>query len=581
MLATLGGNCTLPVGAFAEPTGPTSREPTGPAGAVSGLLASGDGHTVIRVTRHGDDPEAVGAAVARALLERGRRGHRGLRRPAGRGAVTVYLVGAGPGDPGLLTRRGAALLARADVVLHDRLVSPAVLDLVPSSALVIDVGKDPDTAAGGAGRQEEIARLLVEHGRASAVVVRLKGGDPFLFGRGGEEVEALAQAGLAWEVVPGVTSAFGVPAAVGIPVTQRGVAASVTVVTGRVGEPDGTSEHDWEALARVGGTLVILMGMTTRAAIAAALVQGGRAPDTPVAVIASGTTASQRVKRTTLAGLADVELGPPAVIVVGPVAALGPARPPPPRCRAVRWPGARWWSPAPADGRAASSDALERAGATALELPLTRQVEPADGGAALRRAAAAVQDNDWVVLTSVNAVDRFMGALRDARALGVGAGGRGGTGHGGRAAPDRRGARPGAGRAQRTRAGRGVPRRAAPVVARVLFPSADLAPDDHSRGARAGRGGTSAVVEAYRTVARAAPEPALLDRVAAADALTLTATSARAGVRGPAHARPAGRCPRRRTSCASGRRRPRRPGRPGSTACTRPGARRPRASSTS
>ena len=237
--------------------------------------------------------------------------------------MTVYLVGAGPGDPGLLTRRGAALLARADVVLHDRLVSPAVLDLVPSSALVIDVGKDPDTPTGGAGRQEEIARLLVEYGRASAVVVRLKGGDPFLFGRGGEEVEVLAEAGVAWEVVPGVTSAFGVPAAAGIPVTQRGVAASVTVVTGRVGESEGTSEHDWEALARIGGTLVILMGMANRAAIAAALVQGGRAPDTAVAVIASGTTASQRVTRTTLGGLADVDLGPPAVIVVGPVAALG------------------------------------------------------------------------------------------------------------------------------------------------------------------------------------------------------------------------------------------------------------------
>jgi uroporphyrin-III C-methyltransferase/precorrin-2 dehydrogenase/sirohydrochlorin ferrochelatase len=212
--------------------------------------------------------------------------------------VTVYLVGAGPGDPGLLTQRGAALLARADVVLHDRLVSAAVLDLVPPSALVIDVGKESDTPDGGKNLQKKIAGLLVEHGRASAVVVRLKGGDPFLFGRGGEEVEALARAGIAWEVVPGVTSAFGVPAAVGIPVTQRGVAASVTVVTGRVGESDGTTEHDWEALARVGGTLVVLMGMTNRGAIAAALVKGGRSPDTAVAVIASGTTASERVVRT-------------------------------------------------------------------------------------------------------------------------------------------------------------------------------------------------------------------------------------------------------------------------------------------
>ena len=131
-------------------------------------------------------------------------------------------------------------MARADVVLHDRLVSPAVLDLVPDSAELIDVGKDPETAAGGAARQEEIARLLVEHGRRSAVVVRLKGGDPFLFGRGGEEVDVLVEAGIPWEVVPGVTSAFGVPAAVGIPVTQRGLASSVTVVTGRVGDPPGS-----------------------------------------------------------------------------------------------------------------------------------------------------------------------------------------------------------------------------------------------------------------------------------------------------------------------------------------------------
>ena len=258
--------------------------------------------------------------------------------------MTVYLVGAGPGDPGLLTRRGAELLARADVVLHDRLVSAAVLDLVPPGAQLIDVGKGPAArsaagpgaagpgagsgAGGGAGqedRQDEIARLLVEHGRRSEVVVRLKGGDPFVFGRGGEEVEVLARAGIPWEVVPGVSSAFGVPAAVGIPATQRGLASSVTVVTGRAGEAGADAGPDWEALARTGGTLVVLMGMTTRAAIADALVRGGRAPGTPVAVIQAGTTPAQRVVRTTLARLADVELGPPAVIVIGPVAALGGA----------------------------------------------------------------------------------------------------------------------------------------------------------------------------------------------------------------------------------------------------------------
>jgi uroporphyrinogen III methyltransferase/synthase len=436
--------------------------------------------------------------------------------------VTVYLVGAGPGDPGLLTRRGAVLLARADVVLHDRLVSPAVLDLVPSSALVVDVGKDPDSPAGGAGRQEEIARLLVEHGRAAGVVVRLKGGDPFLFGRGGEEVEVLARAGIAWEVVPGVTSAFGVPAAAGIPVTQRGVAASVTVVTGRVGEPDGTDDHDWSALARAGGTLVILMGMTTRAAIAAALIEGGRAPETPVAVIARGTLASQRVARTTLAGLPDVDLGPPAVIVVGPVAALGMHEPP------ARAPG-------PLAGRTVVVtrsgerardlvDALERAGATALELPLTRQVDPADGGAALAAAAAAVRDNGWVVVTSVNAAERLMAALRDAREL-----------HGvsvaavGPATADalrRGGIEPDLVPAEHSAHGlvESFPDAAEAGSRRVLFPCADLAPGTIPEGLGQ-KGWDVHRVEAYRTVPRPAPEAALLDRVAAADAATFTAGS--------------------------------------------------------
>jgi uroporphyrinogen III methyltransferase/synthase len=436
--------------------------------------------------------------------------------------VTVYLVGAGPGDPGLLTRRGAALLARADVVLHDRLVSPALLDLVPPSALVVDVGKDPDTPAGGAGRQQEIDRLLVEHGRASAVVVRLKGGDPFLFGRGGEEVEALAAAGLSWEVVPGVTSAFGVPAVAGIPVTQRGVAASVTVVTGRVGEPDGTSAHDWEALARAGGTLVILMGMTSRAAIAAALMRGGLAPDMAVAVIERGTTASQRVARTTLAGLADVDLGSPAVIVVGAVAALGPNE-----AAAV--------ATSPLAGRTVVVtrsgervrglvDALERAGAGALELPLTRQVDPVDGGVALRAAAVAVRDNAWVVVTSVSAVERFMSVLRDARALGsvlVAA-----VGPATADALRRAGVEPDLVPPEHSARGlvAAFPDAARPGARRVLFPAADLAPATIPDGL-ARLGWDVHRVEAYRTVPRAAPEPALLDRVATADAVTFTAPS--------------------------------------------------------
>ncbi len=439
--------------------------------------------------------------------------------------MTVYLVGAGPGDPGLLTRRGAQLLGRADVVLHDRLVSSAILDLVPPTARLIDVGKDADTPDGGTGRQDEIDRLLVEHGRESAVVVRLKGGDPFLFGRGGEEIEVLAEAGIPWEVVPGVTSAFGVPAAVGIPVTQRGLASSVTVVTGRVGEAGDGGEAggpDWEALARVGGTLVILMGMTTRAAIAAALVRAGRALDTPVAVIARGTTPSQRVVRTTLAGLEGVDLGPPAVIVVGPVAALGADTE---RAGAEGPLAGRTVVVTRSGSRARGLvDRLVRAGAHALELPLTRQVEAADGGDALRAAAAEVGDYRWVVLTSVNAVARFMGALRDARALGhvlVAA-----VGPTTADALRLAGLEPDLVPAEHSARAlvEVFPALEAGGSDRVLFPCADLAPDTIAEGLGE-KGWRVDRIEAYRTVPLSVPDPALLERVAAADALTLAATS--------------------------------------------------------
>jgi uroporphyrinogen III methyltransferase / synthase len=442
--------------------------------------------------------------------------------------VTVYLVGAGPGDPGLLTRRGGRLLARADVVLYDRLVSRALLDLAPPTAELIDVGKDADAGTGaegggetGAERQDEIGRLLVEHGRRAAVVVRLKGGDPFLFGRGGEEVEVLTRAGVAWEVVPGVTSAFGVPAAVGIPVTQRGVASSVTVVTGRLGDP-AAGGVDWATLAKLEGTLVILMGMQTRAAVAAELMQGGRSPDTPAAVIARGTTPAQRAVRTTLAGLADADLGSPAVIVVGPVAALG-----------ADAPTAGWGGPlagrtvvATRSGTRAYNlvDALERAGATVVELPLTRQVDAADGGAALRAAAAEVKGCGWVVFTSVNAVDRFMAHLRDARELagvGVAAVGRA-TADALRMAGVEPDLVPG------EHSARGLveefPDRGLEDVGGVLFPAADLAPGTIPEGL-AQKGWDVVRVEAYRTVALSAPEPALLAQAGAADAIVFTASS--------------------------------------------------------
>ena len=231
--------------------------------------------------------------------------------------MTVALVGAGPGDPGLLTRRGAELLEAADVVVYDRLISAELLALAPEGAELIDVGRGPGQSA----RQADINDLLVELGRAGRRVVRLKGGDPFVFGRGGEEAEALRRAGLDVEVVPGVSSAFAAPAAAGIPVTHRTVSTSVTVVTGHDGDPS-LPGVDWEVLARLEGTLVVLMGMAARVAIVERLTAAGRSPDTPVAVVRWGTTGHQQVVRTTLAQLAGVDLAAPAVIVVGAVAGL-------------------------------------------------------------------------------------------------------------------------------------------------------------------------------------------------------------------------------------------------------------------
>ncbi len=335
--------------------------------------------------------------------------------------MTVYLVGAGPGDPGLLTRRGAEVLAIADVVVYDRLVDRSLLALAPATARLIDAGKRPagstdagDVGAGaGAARQADINALLVEEGRTAKTVVRLKGGDPFLFGRGGEEVAALAKAGIPCEVVAGVSAALAVPAAAGIPVTHRGLSTSVTVVTGQVGDGTQPGGVDWESLARARGTLVILMGMATRREIARRLLAAGRSPSEPVAVVEWGTTARQKVVRTRLSELEAVRLGSPAVIVVGPVAALGAdaADPRPLHNRTVVV------TRAPAQA-GSLIHALHSAGAYVIELPVIEIEDLPTESAALARAADSVADYQWLVFTSANAVERFLPQIRDLRSLG-------------------------------------------------------------------------------------------------------------------------------------------------------------------
>ncbi|MFI0942069.1 uroporphyrinogen-III C-methyltransferase [Streptomyces sp. NPDC021020] len=279
-----------------------------------------DGVTVAVLS--GRDPRRS-AAVRDAVVEGLRDGSLVAPRHRDRTAG-VALVGGGPGDPDLITVRGRRLLAEADVVIADRLGPRDLLDELPPHVEVIDAAKIP---YGRAMAQEAINAALIEHAKAGKAVVRLKGGDPFVFGRGMEEAEALAAAGVPVSVVPGISSSISVPGAAGIPVTHRGVAHEFTVVSGHVAPDDARSLVDWPALARMRGTLVLLMAVERIGAIADALIAGGRPAGTPVAVVQEGTTAAQRRVDATLASVARIvteeAVRPPAVIVVGDVVTVG------------------------------------------------------------------------------------------------------------------------------------------------------------------------------------------------------------------------------------------------------------------
>ena len=323
--------------------------------------------------------------------------------------MTVYLVGAGPGDPALLTLKGAEVLSCADVVIYDRLSVTSLLDLAPPDAERISVGKQP---GGPRTSQQDINALLVARGRAGQQVVRLKGGDPFVFARGGEEAAALAAAGVAFEVVPGITSAVAVPAYAGIPVTMRYSSTSFTVVTGHEDPAKGEGSVNWEAVAALGGTVVVLMGAARCRAICDRLIAAGMAPDTPAAAVQWGTRPNQRTLRATVATLADLDPQPPATIVIGEVAASE----------------LTWYENRPLFGRhivvtraqpqaSAMAAELRRRGAEAVELPAIAFEPPGDIDR-LIRAAAEVGGYHWVVFTSPTGVNRFFEHLPDARSLG-------------------------------------------------------------------------------------------------------------------------------------------------------------------
>jgi uroporphyrinogen III methyltransferase/synthase len=333
----------------------------------------------------------------------------------------VSLVGAGPGDPGLLTLAGRDRLAEADVVLYDRLANPELLQHAAPGAELVFAGKSPEHKAY---TQDEINELLVGHGKAGKRVVRLKGGDPFVFGRGGEEALALAAAGVPYEVIPGVTSAIAAPAYAGVPVSHRGLASSFAVVTGHEDEEKEESSVDWAGIARAVDTLVVLMGGAALPGVSRALIRGGRSPETPAVSVEWGTMTHQRSVLAPLEEIAGAVkaagLGTPLLTVIGDVASLHEH--------------INWFESRPLFGKrvlvtrtrqqsSALAALLRREGAVPVELP-TLDLVPVATAEELDAVCSRLEQREygWCLFTSANAVDSLFAHLdatgRDARAFG-------------------------------------------------------------------------------------------------------------------------------------------------------------------
>ena len=424
----------------------------------------------------------------------------------------VHLVGAGPGDPGLMTASALELIATADVILFDRLIPVTALDGARADAELIDVGK---IGGGKQVPQEQTTALLVEHALAGRSVVRLKGGDPFVFGRGGEEAQACVEHGIGFEVVPGVTAGVAAPAYAGIPVTQRGIAAAVAFVTGHEDPAKPETQIDWPALASFPGTLVFYMGVRQLQRIAEQLIAAGRPADQSAAVVQQGTLGGQRTVRAQLSEIAAAaeaaKIEAPAITVVGDVAALhdeldwlAAARPLSGQTVAVTRARAQ------ASALAARLQAL---GANVIQAPAIR-IEP------LAAEIPDLTNFDLVAFTSTNAVERFFDLVRDARAL---------------AGPTVAAIGPGTAKALRERGVEAdvVPERSlaealvealeAIPVTRALIPRAEDARDVLPDALRE-RGAEVEILPLYRTVAEPLDEAARA-AVLAADYATFTSAS--------------------------------------------------------
>ena len=329
----------------------------------------------------------------------------------------VYLVGAGPGDPGLITVKGLECIARADVIVYDYLVNDLLLQSAAPFAEKIYAGKMADHHTL---KQEQINALLVEKAKAGHTVCRLKGGDPFLFGRGGEEALELARAGIDFEIVPGISAAVSVPAYAGIPVTHRGLTSTFAAITGHEDPTKETSDIDWRKISTGIGTLVFFMGVRNLSLIVKQLIENGRPANTPVALIRLGTLPKQRTITGTLATIADTaklkNFKPPALIVVGEVVQLRESL--------------NWFESKPLYGKTvvvtrarAQASELSRLfaafGAEVFEFPAIR-IEPPDDPTPLEKAAVNLAIYDWVIFTSVNGVDKLMECINkngDSRAF--------------------------------------------------------------------------------------------------------------------------------------------------------------------
>ncbi len=322
----------------------------------------------------------------------------------------VYLIGAGPGDPKLLTLRGAEILAGTDVVVYDRLVHPAILRRANPEAELIYVGK---VSSSHTMSQEEISRLLVERAKAGKSVARLKGGDPFVFGRGGEEAESLVAEGIAFEVVPGVTSAVAVPAYAGIPVTHRKLCSALSIITGHESAEKAESTLKWNSIATGGDTLVFLMGVENLPGIVSELITNGRSADTPAAIIRWGTRSNQETIVGTLGTISEqaktAGITSPAITVVGDVVKLREKL--------------RWFDTRPLFGKkiivtrsrdqaSALTEKLEALGAEVVEFPVIKIVPPTDT-TSLDLAIRILGAFKWIIFTSANGVEWFIRRLRE------------------------------------------------------------------------------------------------------------------------------------------------------------------------